>query len=63
MCPMHYFCDYYSKYSFLTLRPMNLRHLEHLLALATMEQRMLILVDIDKLLSGADIGLVEPTLQ
>ena len=36
---------------------------EHLLALATMEQRMLILVDIDKLLSGADIGLVEPTLQ
>jgi purine-binding chemotaxis protein CheW len=36
---------------------------EHLLALATVEQRMLILVDIDKLLSGADIGLVEPTLQ
>jgi purine-binding chemotaxis protein CheW len=36
---------------------------EHLLALATVEQRMLILVDIDKLLSGADIGLIEPTLQ
>ena len=36
---------------------------EHLLALATVDQRMLILVDIDKLMSGADIGLVEPTLQ
>ena len=36
---------------------------DHLLALAAMEQRMLILVDIDKLMSGADIGLVEPTLQ
>jgi purine-binding chemotaxis protein CheW len=36
---------------------------EHLLALAAVEQRMLILVDIDKLMSGADIGLVEPTLQ
>ena len=35
----------------------------HLLALAAVEQRMLILVDIDKLMSGADIGLVEPTLQ
>ena len=36
---------------------------DHLLALAAVEQRMLILVDIDKLMSGADIGLVEPTLQ
>ena len=36
---------------------------DHLLALAAVDERMLILVDIDKLLSGADIGLVEPTLQ
>ena len=36
---------------------------EHLLALAAVEQRMLILVDIDKLMGSADIGLVEPTLQ
>jgi purine-binding chemotaxis protein CheW len=36
---------------------------DHLLALAAVDERMLILVDIDKLMSGADIGLVEPTLQ
>lgn len=36
---------------------------EHLLALGAVDARMLILVDIEKLMSGADIGLVEPTLQ
>ena len=36
---------------------------DHLLALAAVDERMLILVDIDKLMGSADIGLVEPTLQ
>ncbi len=36
---------------------------EHPLALGAVGERMLILVDIEKLLSGADIGLMEPTLQ
>ena len=36
---------------------------EHLLALGALDERMLILVDIERLLSGPDIGLVEPTLQ
>ena len=37
--------------------------IEHLLAIGAVESRMLILVDIEKLMSGADMGLVEPTLQ
>ena len=36
---------------------------EHLLAIGALDQRMLILVDIAKLLCGAEIGLAEPTLQ
>ena len=36
---------------------------EHLLAIGAVDDRMLILVDIAKLLSGAEIGLAEPTLQ
>jgi purine-binding chemotaxis protein CheW len=36
---------------------------EHLLAIGAVEDRMLILVDIEKLMSGAEIGLVDPTLQ
>ena len=36
---------------------------EHLLAIGTVDDRMLILVDIAKLLSGAEIGLAEATLQ
>ena len=36
---------------------------EHLLAIGAVDERMLILVDIAKLLSGAEIGLAEPTLQ
>jgi purine-binding chemotaxis protein CheW len=36
---------------------------EHLLAIGAVDERMLILVDIEKLMSGAEIGLVEPTLQ
>jgi purine-binding chemotaxis protein CheW len=36
---------------------------EHLLAIGAVDDRMLILVDIEKLLSGAEIGLGEPTLQ
>ena len=36
---------------------------EHLLAIGAIDERMLILVDIEKLMSGAEIGLVEPTLQ
>ena len=35
----------------------------HLLAIGTVEDRMLILVDIDKLLSGSEFGLVEQTIQ
>ncbi len=36
---------------------------EHLLAIGALDERLLILVDIEKLMCGADIGLVEPTLQ
>jgi len=36
---------------------------EHLLAIGAVDDRMLILVDIEKLMSGAELGLVEPTLQ
>lgn len=36
---------------------------EHLLAIGTVEDRMLILIDIDKLMTGADMGMVEQTLQ
>lgn len=36
---------------------------EHLLAIGTVEDRMLILVDIDKLMTGTEMGLFEPTLQ
>jgi purine-binding chemotaxis protein CheW len=36
---------------------------EHLLAIGAVDDRMLILVDIEKLMSGAEIGLAEPALQ
>ncbi len=36
---------------------------EHLLAIGSVENRMLILLDIEKLMSSADMGLVAPTLQ
>src|SRR5450759_293717 len=36
---------------------------DHLLAIGAIEDRMLILVDIEKLMSGAEMGLVEQTLQ
>ena len=36
---------------------------DHLLAIGVIDQRMLILVDIEKLLTGAEMGLVEQTLQ
>ena len=36
---------------------------DHLLAIGAVDERMLILVDIEKLMSAAEIGLVEPTLQ
>jgi purine-binding chemotaxis protein CheW len=36
---------------------------EHLLAIGAVDDRMLILVDIEGFMSGAEIGLVEPTLQ
>ena len=35
----------------------------HLLAIGALDQRMLILVDIEKLMTSAAMGLVEPTLQ
>ena len=35
----------------------------HLLAIGAVQDRMLILVDIEKLMSGAEMGLVEQTLQ
>ena len=35
----------------------------HLLAIGAIDQRMLILVDIEKLMTGAEMGLVEQTLQ
>jgi purine-binding chemotaxis protein CheW len=34
---------------------------EHIVGLGTIEDRMLILVDIDKLMSRADMGLIETT--
>jgi purine-binding chemotaxis protein CheW len=36
---------------------------EHLLAIGAVDERMLILVDIEKLMSGAELGLAEATLQ
>jgi purine-binding chemotaxis protein CheW len=36
---------------------------DHLLAIGAVDERMLILVDIEKLMSAAELGLVEPTLQ
>ncbi len=36
---------------------------DHLLAIGAVEDRMLILVDIEKLMSGPEMGLVEQTLQ
>ena len=36
---------------------------EHLLAIGAIDQRLLILVDIEKLMSAAEIGLVDPPLQ
>ena len=36
---------------------------EHLLAIGAIDERMLILVDIEKLMTGAEMGLVEQTLQ
>ena len=35
---------------------------EHLLAIGAVDDRMLILVDIEKLMSGSDMGLFEPVL-
>jgi purine-binding chemotaxis protein CheW len=35
----------------------------HLLAIGAVDDRMLILVDIDKLMTSADMGLVEPSFQ
>jgi purine-binding chemotaxis protein CheW len=36
---------------------------DHLLAIGAVDERMLILVDIEKLMSCAELGLAEPTLQ
>jgi purine-binding chemotaxis protein CheW len=36
---------------------------EHLLALGCVDDRMLILIDIEKLMSSDDMGLIEPSLQ
>jgi len=36
---------------------------DHLLAIGAIDQRMLILVDIEELMTGAEMGLVEQTLQ
>jgi len=36
---------------------------EHLLAIGSIDQRMLILIDIEKLMASPQMGLVEPTLQ
>jgi purine-binding chemotaxis protein CheW len=56
----------------ITLRPDQLRAVpelnssitgEHLLAIGTVDERMLVLLDIEKLMSSAEMGLVEPTLQ
>jgi purine-binding chemotaxis protein CheW len=34
---------------------------DHIVGLGTIDERMLILVDIDKLMSSADMGLIEST--
>jgi purine-binding chemotaxis protein CheW len=34
---------------------------DHIVGLGTLDERMLILVDIDKLMSSADMGLIENT--
>jgi purine-binding chemotaxis protein CheW len=56
----------------ITLTPAQLRPVpefnasiagDHLLAIGSVEDRMLILVDIEKLMSSAEIGLAEPCLQ
>jgi purine-binding chemotaxis protein CheW len=56
----------------ITLKPEQLRPVpefnsavdsEHLLAIGAVDDRMLILIDIEKLMSSPDMGLVEPTLQ
>jgi len=56
----------------ITLTPEQLRQVpefnsaiqsDHLLAIGALDQRMLILVDIEKLMSTAEMGLVEQTLQ
>ncbi len=36
---------------------------DHLLAIGALDQRMLILVDIEKLMTSSEMGLIEPTLQ
>jgi purine-binding chemotaxis protein CheW len=36
---------------------------DHLLAIGSVDERMLILIDIDKLMTSAEMGLVEPTRQ
>jgi purine-binding chemotaxis protein CheW len=36
---------------------------DHLLAIGSVADRMLILVDIEKLMTGPEMGLVEPSLQ
>lgn len=36
---------------------------EHLQAIGTLDNRLLMLLDVDKLLCGAELGLAEPTLQ
>jgi purine-binding chemotaxis protein CheW len=36
---------------------------DHLLAIGTVAERMLILVDIEQLMTGAEMGLIEPPLQ
>ena len=36
---------------------------DHLLAIGAVQDRMLILVDIEKLMTSSDLGLVNPTLQ
>ena len=36
---------------------------DHMLAIGTVNERMLILIDIEKLMTSAEMGLVEQTLQ
>ena len=56
----------------ITLTPAQLRPVpqfnstiasDHILAIGAVEDRMLILIDIEKLMTGAEMGLVEQTLQ